>query len=154
MSKIMGKIKIFGLAAIMFAFAGAALAAPSASAASLATSPVATVSSVTGVSDPAPLPAAVLGKLSLVAVDAAKGASVSGATVVVYDANAQQVVKALTDANGSFATYLAPGTYKVKVFANGYKEFATVISITAEQGTTVKAGLKAVNSLRTLYANN
>src|SRR5688572_20556612 len=144
MSKIMraiaNSVKIFGLAAIMFALVGAAFAAPSASAASI------------GVSDPGPLP--LVGKLNLLAVDEAKGAAVSGATVVIYNADAVVVSKALTDANGSFATYLAPGIYKVKVFANGYKEFGIVITITAEQTTTIKAGLKTVNSVRALYANS
>jgi hypothetical protein len=161
MSKIMhtiaNSVKILGLAAIMFALAGAALAAPSASAASIGPIGVGTATNtgtVVGASLSDPAPAPVLGKLNLLAVDAAKGASVSGATVVVYDANAVVVTKALTDANGSFATYLAPGTYKVKIFANGYKEFATVITITADQATTVKAGLKTVNSFRALYPNN
>jgi len=155
MSKIMRAIgqsvKIFGLAAIMFAFAGAALAAPSVSAASLT---MGALSSVSGASDPAPLPAPVVGKLSLFATDAAKGAAVSGATVVVYNSDAVMVTKAATDTNGYFATYLAPGIYKVKVFANGYKEFAIVITITADQATTVKAGLKTVNSFSGLHTND
>jgi hypothetical protein len=143
MRVIGNSIKIFGLAAIMFAFAGAALAAPSASAASLSFGAVSTITDPvpsTDPYDPAPFP--VLGKLSVFAIDPTKDVNLAGATVVVYNGNAQVVAKALTDANGSASTYLAPGTYKVSVLAKGYKEHRSLVSITADQTTTVKAILR------------
>jgi hypothetical protein len=133
-STVSKSVKILGLMALLIAAMGMIGAAPSASAASLGASDYATVS------DPGPLPQ--VGKLSLFAVDSAKGTNVGGATVVVFNSDAVAVVKGQTDANGYFATYLPVGIYKVKVFASGYKEFGTITNISANEATVVKAGLR------------
>ncbi len=84
----------------------------------------------------------VIGKISIFAVDAVKGDDVAGATVVVYNTNGEIVLKGTTDANGNFSSYSCTRTYKVKVFADGFKEFAEVVTVSANETTTVKAALQ------------
>ncbi len=83
-----------------------------------------------------------VGKISLFAVDGVKGDDLAGATVVVYNTNGVQVLKGTTDANGNFSSYSCTGTYKVKVLADGFKEFAEVVTVSANETTTVKAALQ------------
>ena len=83
-----------------------------------------------------------LGKISVYAVDAIKGDDVAGATVAVYNQQGELVIKGSTDANGYFSTYSCPGTFKVKVFANGYKEYTQVVTVADNATSTVKAALQ------------
>ena len=124
-------IKGLALLGLMVAMVGALAGAPAASANTSVTCPTAAI-----------------GKIEVFAVDAAKGDNVAGATVVVYNANGDTVIKGTTDANGSFVTYSCTGTFKVKVFANGYKEYAEEVTVNGNETTTVKAALDAAPSAR------
>ena len=127
MEKIIAKgtswIKGLALLGMMVAMVGVFAAAPAASAATMCSNDL-------------------LGKISVIAVDASKGDRVSGATVAIYNEKGVLVTKGTTDAGGSFSTYSCTGTFKVKVLAKGYKEFAVVVQVSDNQTTTVKAGLQ------------
>lgn len=122
-------IKGIALLGLMVAMVGVFASAPEASA-----SPI--------------CPTAAIGKINVVAVDGIKGDTVGGATVVVYNTNGKAVIKGITDAQGNFATYSCQGTFKVKVFANGYKEYAEVVEVTANATSSVKAALQSATSPR------
>jgi flagellar hook assembly protein FlgD len=83
-----------------------------------------------------------VGKIGVYAKDAVKGDAVSGATVGVYNENGVLVTKGTTDANGYFTTYSCAGTFKVKVFANSYKEYGEVVTVVDNATSTVKADLQ------------
>ena len=87
-------IKGLALLGLMVALVGALAGAPAASANTIPTCPTAAI-----------------GKISVFAVDAAKGNDVSGATVAVYNQNGVLVLKGTTDANGNFAAYSCTGTF-------------------------------------------
>ncbi len=135
-------LKGLALTGTMVALAGMIAVSPaapaSAASASDATTPGSSIICVTSA----------IGKINVVAVDDAKGANVGGATVAVYNASGVLVPKGTTDANGNFNTYSCTGTFKVKVFANGYKEFAEVVNVGADQTSSVKAVLQPANSPR------
>ena len=133
MEKIMTKgtnwIKGLALLGMMVAMVGVFASAPAASAGMLCTSDG-------------------LGKISIVAVDSVKGDNVGGATVAVYNQAGEVVLKGTTDANGNFATYSCLGTFKVKVFANGYKEYAQVVDVQDNATSYVKAALQPATTPR------
>jgi len=123
-------IKGLALLGLMVAMVGVFASAPAASA-----------------SDSIVCPTAALGKINVVAVDSIKGDRVGGATVVVYNQSGEAVIKGTTDANGSFFTYSCTGTFKVKVFASGYKEYAEVVTISDNQTSSVKAALQPASRI-------
>ena len=137
MEKIMVKttnwIKGLALLGMMVALVGMLAVAPGASAAS-----VSTASTDTSLR----CPATGFGKINVVAVDAVKGDAVANATIAVYRGSAV-ILKGTTDANGTYSNYICTGTYKVRVFANGYKEFSQEVTITWGQSTLVKAALSS-----------
>ncbi len=81
-------------------------------------------------------------KISIYAVDSVKGDDVAGATVAVYNTKGEVVLKGTTDANGNFRTYSCTGTFKVRVFADGYKEHSEVVTVIDNQTTLIKAALQ------------
>lgn len=87
------------------------------------------------------------GKLSLYAVDGSTATNmpVAGAAVSIFDANGQPVPGVtdaeVTDANGMFSRMLNAGAYTVKVTANGYEGFITIVKITPSQATNLSAKL-------------
>src|SRR5207244_12397585 len=92
---------------------------------------------------PIPIPITPTGKLSVTAINGATGVPVGNATVQVLNVQAQQVAKGLTGSTGIFSVKLPPGLYKVKVFADGYKQFGTYATIVVDQVTAITAGLQS-----------
>jgi Carboxypeptidase regulatory-like domain len=127
-------IKTLGLLGIMLSLAGALAAAPPASASSLAGSPGGYL----------PLP----GKLGVYAINTVTGSAVAGADVVIVDlVTGQSIIKGLTRADGSYSTALPEGSYKVAIFAKGYKQQSELVKVTSRQTTITKIGIQPVNTL-------
>ena len=127
MTKTTNWIKGLALFAMMVALVGSLAAAPGASAASSRISPRAEV-----------------GKISVVAVDPT-GASdgIAGATVIVREYNSDVIIlKEVTDANGRFASYIAPGVYQVEIVADGFKPYMQAVKVASGQNSSVVAHLE------------
>jgi Carboxypeptidase regulatory-like domain len=62
---------------------------------------------------------------------------IAGATVLVTDEAGNVVAKGLTDGVGGVKFEVLEGTYKVRVFAPGYKESAQVVRVTSSEPTNV-----------------
>jgi hypothetical protein len=86
-------------------------------------------------------PTSELGKINVIALNATVD-GVPSATVAIYNSNGVPVIKGITDANGNFSTYSCVGIFKVKVFAEGYKEYGEVIMVMDNASTNVKAMLE------------
>ena len=110
----------------------------------LAIAPAAEAARITA--DPGPT-AARYGKLNVVAVDSTNGAAIYAATIVVTKPNSDVVLlKASTDKTGQFSTYLATGTFNVRVIADNYKEYSQLVTITSGQTTVAKADLQPAST--------
>ncbi|MFL5735252.1 MAG: carboxypeptidase regulatory-like domain-containing protein [Chloroflexia bacterium] len=132
-------IKVLGVFGIMLSLAGALAVAPSASAATLTTG----TAGGNSIGAYAPQPD---GKLGVYAIDTVKGAAIPGAQVVVINQAGQSVAKGLTNANGFFSTSLPAGTYKVAIFAKGYKQQSEAVEAKAGETTITKIGVEPVNT--------
>lgn len=82
------------------------------------------------------------GWLTVYALDAASSKALANATVLVTDEYGMVMAKELTGQDGSFGTALPAGIYKVRVFADGYKGYAEVVELQANEAVTMKAALK------------
>ena len=110
----------------------------------LAGGPIASASSNTSLI----CPTTELGKINVIALDASVD-GVPSATVAIYNTNGVVVTKGITDANGNFSTYSCPGIFKVKIWAEGYKEFGQVIKVATNETTAVQAALERLSPRNT-----
>lgn len=77
-------------------------------------------------------------------------ATVSGATVIVFNANTNLPVASLsTDSNGSYSIQLAPGSYYVKIYAQGYQSIPlpglTAVPLQVNANSTTAANFQMNN---------
>ena len=80
------------------------------------------------------------GKLVVSVYDGEKGSAVSGAVVYIYGSSSMPIAKGETTLTGQATFSLAPGSYTIKVAANGYNTASGVARVGA--GTTTEAGFK------------
>ena len=85
-------------------------------------------------------PAAAFGKVSVTVWDGGlmsiMPVPISKAIVAFRDTNGAVVAKGLTDVSGKYTISLTPAVYKLTVYANGYKNFSTSISV--KEGQTYR----------------
>jgi uncharacterized membrane protein len=98
--------------------------------------------------EPVPVATAVVaqpesGKLLVQISDDRMGATVPSATVIIYDAKGNGVVKGSTDNAGNFGTVLEAGSYKLQVTADGYRDYSQAIEIVSGQMTEAKVSLSS-----------
>ena len=133
-NRIASAIKMFGLFAIVAAFAMAAF--PGASFASA--------------SDPVTYNTDAIGKLAISVFDGQKGSAVSGAVIYVYSATSpstQPIAKAQTNAEGQAVVELPEGNYHLKIAAQGYKNSDILAQVVRDRTTTTGVKLQPASSL-------